>query len=414
MSLPLYLARHLTLAPAKRNTGGGLGIAIGGIALSVAVMILALSVMSGFRDEIRYKIMGFDSQITIVSRVAERDGNQWLRLSDLGNLPDRLPEGAVAELSTRQPAIMKSPQDFTGVVVRGIEPDHDWEFVARNLVEGVVPDYSADTTEFHAVVSRLTCEELGAGLSDRLDTYFLGGGIYRARRLKIVGIYDTHFSDYDRRMVYASMPMLRRVIGAPDSTAVLIEITGLPDDKTIDEFAAEAEDSLHMRMYTHPEATPLALANIHDTALLYFNWLALLDTNVAVLLTLMGLLAALTLVSSLFILVLRRVNMIGVLKAIGASNALIRRTFIVLTMRVLVAGLVAGNILALGLIMLQRSTGIIPLDPEAYYLDHVPMALDWWSIIVLNAAAIVVAVIVLILPSAIISTIPPSRAINYE
>nr|WP_304959397.1 FtsX-like permease family protein [uncultured Duncaniella sp.] len=151
-----------------------------------------------------------------------------------------------------------------------------------------------------------------------------------------------------------------------------------------------------------------------ESAALYFNWLALLDTNVAVILTLMAILASLTLVSSLFILVLRRVGTIGILKALGARNRLVRQTFVLLTLKLLAIGLAAGNAVALGLILIQKTTGIVPLDPEAYYLDHVPVEISWTSVAILNGATALIAFCVLLLPSAIIATIKPARVINYE
>ncbi|MCH5326770.1 MAG: ABC transporter permease [Duncaniella sp.] len=414
MSLSLYRAQHITLSHSGHRSSGGLAVAIGGIALAVVVMIISMSVMEGFRREIRNKIMGFDAQLTIVPTASGDDGNMWLKMDCLGGMIDSLPAGVTAELAMRQPAIMKSSGDFTGVVVKGIDPGHNWDFIKQNLVAGAVPDFAADSTEFHIILSRLACRDLGVTLGDRIDTYFLGSSSYRARRLKVVGIYDTHFSDYDRQVVYASLPMLRRVTGAPDSTSLLIEITGIETDEMIDALAEQISDTLRLRLLAHPSAPPLRVANIHDSAALYFNWLSLLDTNVTVLLALMALLSSLTLVSSLFILVLRRVNMIGVLKALGASNRLVRRTFILMTMRILIYGLLVGNLLAIALISLQQYTAILPLDPEAYYLDHVPVALNWYAIALLNAAVILLSAVILILPSAIVSTIPPSRAINYE
>ena len=413
MSLPLYLARRLPLTSGN-GRGGGIFVAVTGIALAVVVMLLSISVMTGFRDEIRSKIIGFDSQLTILPASSQSGEYEYLRIADIERLASALPAGAKTGLTMKQPAIMKAPADFTGVIVKGMDADADWDFVRKNLVEGVVPDYSADSTLSHTVISSTIARRLDLGIGDRIDTYFLGGGIYRARRLKISGIYDTHFADYDKHIVYSSLPMLRQVASMPDSTGTMIEITGLGGDNDIDETARKINRAIAENSYADSSTRRLAVSNVHDSAALFFNWLALLDTNVAVILVLMALLASLTLISSLFILILRRVNMIGILKAIGASNSLVRRTFVLLTLRLLLYGLLVGNAVALGIITLQRATGFIPLDPEAYYLDHVPMALDWGAVLVLNAGIAVLAFVVLLFPSAIITTIPPSRAINYE
>ena len=167
-------------------------------------------------------------------------------------------------------------------------------------------------------------------------------------------------------------------------------------------------------LYTGRTTTLYSVTDVHSTAALYFNWLSLLDTNVVVILSLMSLLTCLTLVSSLYILILRRVNMIGIIKALGAKDSLIRRSFVYLTMRILTMGLLIGNFVGIGIILLQESTGIIPLNPEAYYLDHVPMTLSLPALLILNAGIITVSFLVLIIPSAIITTIPPSRVIKYD
>ena len=389
-------------------------MAVTGISLSIAVMMIALSVMTGFKNEIRNKILGFDSQITIGPKTLAADGSPWISIGETGLEADSLPSGATVELTIKQPAIIKTPDNFTGVVIKGFGPEHDWDFVEKNLVEGEMPDYRADSTLFHIVVSRRIASAMQLETGGKVDTYFLGDGVYRARRLKVAGIYDSHFSDFDKSIIFGSLDMIRQVAGAPDSTASLIEINGLGSTDEADAIAERISERFIDNQIANPSARAYSVVSVHKEAAVYFNWLALLDTNVAVVLTLMALLAALTLVSSLFILVLRRVGTIGLLKALGASNALVRRVFIALTLRILLAGLLAGNGIALGVISIQRASGIIPLDPEAYYLDHVPMQLDVESWAILNVSAIVLSFIVLLVPSSIIATIPPSKAINYE
>jgi len=414
MSLALFIARHLPLRSDRGPGSGGIAVAVTGISLSVIVMLLSISVMTGFREEIRNKIIGFDAEVTVSPADLNADGGAWIDLTKLKSTLNTLPEGAKVSPTMRQPAIMKAPEDFAGVVIKGIPAGYDSTFIASNITAGGMPDYSADSTLYNIVISKIIADKLGTGPGDRIDTYFMGGGIYRVRRLRVAGIYDTHFSDYDRHIVYASLPMLRQVASLPDSSAMAIEISGLDSDEEIETVSDRLSTELALLSYADRSIPPLAVGNIHRSAALYFNWLALLDTNVTVILTLMALLSCLTLVSSLFILILRRVGMIGILKAMGASNALVRRTFILLTLRILLLGLLIGNAVAAGIILLQRATGILPLDPEAYYLDSVPMALPAGAWLLLNCAVVVLSFVILLLPSAIIATIPPSRAINYE
>ncbi|MDE6418147.1 MAG: ABC transporter permease [Duncaniella sp.] len=410
MSLSVFIARRLPLGSDRGPGSGGIAVAVTGITLSVIVMLLSISIITGFREEIRHKIIGFDAQITLYPT----DGEEAIDLGAISDILSTLPDGARVSPTIRQPAIMKAPEDFEGVVIRGIPADYDTRFIEENIVEGGVPDYEADSTIYNIVVSRIIADKLGARMGDKIDTYFVGGGIYRVRRLKVAGIYESHFSEYDSHVVYASLPMLRQVTAVADSSAMAVEIDGLSSDNEIDAVSARLSRDLAMLPYTKPGSAPISVTDIHRSAALYFNWLALLDTNVVVILTLMALLSCLTLVSSLFILILRRVSMIGILKAVGASNALVRRIFVVLTLRILAIGLVLGNIIAAGIIIVQRATRFLPLDPDAYYLDRVPMALPLGAWLGLNAAVVLLSFVILLLPSGIIATIPPSRAINYE
>lgn len=377
--------------------------------------------MMGFRHEIRQKVIGFDSQISIGVRpivasdtVSDVASQPLISTQDLMPIYSVLPSGAKVNFSVRQPAILKTPDNFSGSVIKGVDTDYDWSFIHGNLVEGVVPDFNSDSTLYHIVVSRTLSCLLGVELGDKMDAYFLGNDTYRARRLKIAGIYDTHFSEYDRNMVFGSLRMLQQVADVPDSCATMAEINGLADDEAIDATAMAITNTYIEHLYTGKSDRHYAVVNIHDSAAIFFNWLLLLDTNVSVIITLMSLLTALTLVSSLFILILRRVNMIGILKSLGASNRMIRYTFVILATRLLVIGLLIGNVIGVGLLYIQRATGLIPLDPDAYYLDHVPVMINWSTIAILDIAIIVVSFIVLLIPSAIITTIPPARAINYE
>lgn len=415
MSLALFISRRLSLRSSAEQKQIGLLIAVTGIALSVIVMLISIAVMMGFKDEICRKIMGFDAQLAVYVHSSD-DGSptSLVDTDELESIHRLIPPTASTSLTIRQPAIIKTPTDFTGVIVKGMARDHDWKFVRQNLVEGSIPDFKADSTLYHIIISRNLARNLSVGIGEKIDAYFLGNDSYKTRRLKIAAIYDTHFSEYDDNYIFATMPMLSALAGLSENLGTQFEIYGLDTDEEIASCANAISAQLLEDRYTGRIPTLYAVSDIHDSAALYFNWLALLDTNVVVILTLMSLLACLTLVSSLYILILRRVNMIGILKALGATDRLIRRSFIYLTMRILAAGLLIGNILAIAIIICQMSTGFIPLDPEAYYLDHVPMQLSIPALLLLNIAIIIIAGLVLILPSAIITTIPPSKAINYD
>jgi len=387
-----------------------------GISLAIVVMLISIAVMLGFKHEVRQKIMGFDAQVTVSP--LESNGQQSTPLLDSDSLAaavTSLPPEATATMSIRQPAIIKTPQNFSGAVIKGMDTGFDWKFIRDNLVEGVVPDYQADSTLYHVVISHTIASDLNLALGDKFDAYFLGNNTsYRTRRLKIAGIYDTHFSEYDKHFIFSTLPMLQQLGNLKEGQGTVLEISGLSSDEQIDLVQSLLVEKLSDELYSGKTSKIYSVSNIHESAAMYFNWLALLDTNVVVILVLMALLGMLTLVSSLFILVLRRVTMIGILKALGATDRQIRTTFVILTFKILLSGLIIGNAVGLAVIAAQQHFKLLPLNPDAYYLDHVPVMLDLPSVLLLNTAVTAVSFLILILPSAIITTIPPSKAICYE
>lgn len=416
MSFPYFLARRLSLKSSGGKSRTGIVIAVTGIALSVVIMLVSIAVLMGFRHEVRQKFTGFDSQVTISRLVSANDHE--VPIVDIDSISEtlaQLPADAKTTLTIRQPAIIKTPENFTGAVIKGMSRDHDWEFIRENLVEGSIPDYAADSTRYHIIISNAIASALDLKLNDKVDAYFLGeNSSYRTRRLKIAAIYDTHFIEYDKHYIFSTLPMLQQLGNIPESQGTVLEITGLRSDDEIDSTQRFLTENLTEALYRGETNRLYSVGNIHDSAAIYFNWLALLDTNVVVILTLMAMLGALTLVSSLFMLILRRVTMIGILKALGATDRQIRTTFVLLTLRILISGLLIGNIIGISIIAVQGTTHLIPLNPDAYYLNHVPVLLSIPSLLTLNAAVIALSFLILILPSAIITTIPPSRAINYE
>ena len=421
MSLSLFLARRLSLnaSPTTGSAAGsrGMRVAVTGITLSIAVMIVSICVMRGFSRAIREKVSGFEPQLTIGINPSlnQVDVSPLVSVSDVESALSVLPPGARASMSIKQPAILKTPDNFSGVIIKGMDRACDTSFLADNLVEGSIPDYSADSTIYQVVASRKLLTSLGLGLGDRIDCFFMGDRAYRTRRLKVAGIYDTHFSGYDMNYVFSSIDMLRGVAAIADTSATVIEINSLQVSGEDLEMMRQAVEGYYLQqMLTGKSDRRFTVLSVNQTAAQFFSWLELLDTNVVVILVIMSLLSLLTLVSSLFILVLRHVPTIGLLKALGASNRQIRFTFILITGRILLRGLLLGNLLGLTLVIVQMLTRLIPLDPEAYYLDHVPVQLSLMPILVLNIAVTFLAFITLLLPSAIISTVSPSRAIRYE
>lgn len=417
-STELFIARRLRLRRTGRRRSPAVAIAVTGLALAVIVMTVSVAVVMGFKHEIRRKVMGFDSQITVHAwqksdpgRYEEVPFNTNATITDA--IHAVIPADASMTYSLRQPGILKTTDNFLGVMLNGIESPSDKPLVAESIVSGTMPDYSDEEQHNAVVLSAATCRLLDLALGDKILAYMFVNDHLRVRNLTVAAIYDTSFGEYDRTYAFCSINMLRRVMDA-DSTAIgSIHIDGLELNR-VQDMAQDLQAELATSIYDSDSGMWYQVDDVCHTGALYFNWLDLLDTNVVVILILMALVSGFSLVSSLFIIILERVPTIGLLKALGAPDAMIRRIFVLMGQRLVLMGMAIGNIIAISFIVAQHYFGFIPLDPDAYYLDQVPVMLDWLSIVAVNAGVFVVAWAMLLIPSCIISRISPARTMHYE
>jgi len=376
--------------------------------------------MKGFKKEIRSKVTAFESQLMITPADDTTEGDtevsSYIRpviLSDsLKNIITTTLPGCEVTSSISYPGALKTTDNFSGVIFKGNAHRTLTEMIESSIVDGRMPDFGQDANAL--VLSAHTASRLNLKAGDKVGAYFFNDGSVKARNLRVAAIFDTHFSDYDANMAVAGAGMLNRVAGMPAGGSSRIDVNGIVSDDAIDDAARKLQNRLLNAYYTGEVSEIYRVDNVHRRGALYFNWLELLDTNVAVILALMAAVAAFTLISSLFIIILEKVNMIGILKAIGASNSLVRRVFILVAERLVARGLVIGNVIGLTLIWLENRFRFLPLDPETYYLSHVPVSIGAADVIWLNAAVIVVAALVLVLPSHIVATISPARSIRYD
>lgn len=418
MNVALFIARRISLRADNGNRRSpAVTIAVAGIALSTVIMLVTLCVVPGFKHQIRDKLMGFDAEITISRQLAapsEGSDSYCLRMTpEVGTAIKNVAPGARISLTQRQPAILKTDSAFAGVIFHGYGPAHDWKFVESNIVEGTLPDYATAGNDNDIIISRTTAYALGLKAGDKINTYFFTNDNLRARRFKIAAIYDSHFGEYDKLVSFMSLRQLQKLTAADSLGGSAIEIRGISPD-SITELTAAIQQSVARGYYNGVIPEYLNAHNVYHTGAMYFNWLELLDTNVIVIMILMGCVAGITLISCLFILILERINLIGTLKALGADNRMIRRMFVYMAERIAIRGILAGNILGLGLVALQWQFHLIPLDPEAYYLSYVPVEFNWGAIAVMNLCAIVLSLIIMILPTHIVANISPARVMRYE
>jgi lipoprotein-releasing system permease protein len=416
MKFELYIARRLRLKNynGSKQNSPSISIAVIGVALAIVIMMIAIVVVLGFKHEIRDKVMGFDAQITISNSDYTEKDKSYITFNDTlkSIINTTIPNGQIS-LSIKQPGILKTDNDFMGIVFKGMDTNYDWKFISDNLISGSIPNYNDENNQNKIIISKIISSSLKLKIGDKIYAYFFENNKIRTCRFEIAAIYETHFGEYDKLFAFSSLNTLQKLNNIDSITGNSIEIRNLPISE-IENSSYNLQDSLIQACYTNKLSSLHRVDTVYNTGALYFNWLDLLDTNVIVILILMSLVSGFTLISSMFIIILERVNMIGIMKSLGATNTQIRRIFIYLTERLVIKGILWGNAIALTIIFLQSKFKLIPLDPEAYYLNYVPTEINWSYILLLNIGVIIISGLILILPSHLISTISPAKTIKFE
>ena len=419
MKAAYYIARRLRLSTDNScRLSTSVIIAISGIALSVVVMLLSIAIVSGFKQQIRDKVIGFESQVSILASHADTDSifqydSDFLTLDqELKDIIDGSELFDSYSLSIKQPAILKTDNDFEGIVLYGIENDSPTAgFVNSNLIE------DTDLTDLfegdRIVISSYTANALKLSRGDRIYAYFFIGGTVRTRRFEVAAIYNTNFSDYDKVYAFVPIGILQKLYSLDGSQASQIDLECVYPEK-IDDSALELQQRMMLSAYAGRLNGTYRLTTVNDNAMLYLNWLDLLVTNVIVILILMSLVAGFTLISSLFIIILERVSTIGLLKSLGATNGQIRQIFIAIGWRLVLRGMLAGNVAGLLILVVQYIWHVVPLDPSAYYLSYVPVRLDLLAFVLLNVGVFVVSWAMLLIPVRAVSKISPAKSLRYE
>ena len=415
MNTSRYIAKRLLKGSSqKKATGLMVNISIFGIALSVAVMIIAVAITTGFKKEIGRKATGFaaDIQITALSgshslyNMSPISSNQSF-LDELGDMPDirHIQQFCI------KPGIMKSADEIQGIVLKGIGKDFEWDFFQNNLTEGSVIQIS-DTLPANneIVLSKHIAGLLQLELGDEVLIYFVQQPP-RARRLTIAGIYNTGLVELDKVYALVDMRLIQRLNEWEPEQISGFEIF-IHNFNRIDRVTDAVFDIAGFRL-TEDGAT-LNVQNIREMYSQIFDWLSLQDTTVFIILVLMAVVASFNMISGLLIIILERTSTIGILKALGANNSLIRKIFRYQSGYFVRKGLLWGNVIALILCFLQLKFGIITLDQESYFIDKAPIALNLWHILAINIGAAVFIQLMLLLPTLIISKISPETTIRYR
>lgn len=416
MGVSIFLARRLSLSSGGKKSSPAITVAIVAVALSVMVMIWAIAVVTGFKKEITSKVTGFNSDITITSDIASNDNGADASLitvtPSLQKIVASTPGVTGMSLQASAPAILKTSNDFKGVYLKSLSGDGLEKFLSGALEEGSLPISSHKNYKEGLLISRKAASRLGLSTGDSIDTYFITDAI-RVRRLGISGIYNSHFDNYDDNFAYTSLPLVQETAGISQSKGTSIAISA-DNIENISSIAGELQNNLMQAYADEIIYQPLRVTTALQSGAAYFQWLDLLDMNVVVVLTLMMIVAGITLISGMLILMVDKIRFIALISALGASRRQIGRIFMLMAARVAVTGLLIGNILALSTLYIQQRTHILPLDPESYYIDFVPVDISWTSVVILDVAVLVIIWIILYLPSKFAGSAAPARTLANE
>ena len=417
MNFPLFIARRIYsdhIGDQQKVSKPAIRIAVAGVAIGLAVMIISVCVVLGFKHTIRDKVVGFGSHIQVANFYTLQSSaiDQPVAIGDsMMNVLKRTDGVKHVQRFAMKQGILKTDNDFLGVMFKGVGPEFDSTFIHKSMVEGSIPHFSDQQSTNRILISKDMASKLRVKAGDRIFAYFIGESGVRTRRFTISGVYQTNLAQYDKTTCFCDLYTARKLNAWTDDMVTGAELT-VNDFKQL---STTANDIINRVNRTQDQyGNTFSSKTIRELSPQIFSWLDLLDLNVWIILAIMTAVAVVTMISGLLIIILERTTMIGVLKALGARNSTVRHTFLWFAAFIIGKGLLIGDALALVLILLQKLTGFAKLDPQTYYVDVVPVELNWMLIVALNIATMLIALFVLIAPSYLVSHIHPAKSMRYE
>lgn len=417
MSLSLFIARRIYGSSAPQDarvSRPAVTIAMIGIAVGLVVMMLSVAIALGFKQEVRDKVIGFGSHIQVANftRTDVYETRPVIGSDSIRQVIRQASPGVEhIQRFAIKPGMLKTEDNFQGIILKGIAQEYDTTFLANHLVEGRIPHFTDSVASGEVLVSRQVADKMGLHVGDKINTYYIEKNV-RARRFTISGIYQTNFTEYDDRFFITDLYTASRLNNWKDRDLVSGMELRISPDASLEQCADEVSSVINRQTDRYGNA--YLAQSIEQLYPSIFAWLEVLDTNVVVILVLMLGVAGFTMISGLLILILERTNMIGILKALGAPDLTIRRIFLYFSAFLILKGMFWGNLIGISLCLAQKYGGIVHLDPKTYYVEVVPVLIDVPLLLLLNLFTLLVSVLMLVGPSLLISRIKPVKAIRFE
>ena len=389
-----------------------IGIATFGVAIGLAVMLVSVAIVLGFQREVQDKVLGFGAHIKVLNykSIGQQEFSPIVIDDSVTSRLAAIPNVASVARFCIKPGMLKTDANFRGIAIQGVGQDYDRSFISSHMVRGEMPVFTDSVSSGQLVISEAMAREMQIEVGQTIYAYFFERTV-RARKFTVAGIYRTNLTDFDRNFAYTDLCTIHRLLGWDSQQYGGAEIR-LKDFDRLDESMADVVREVNHRQDAYGEYySTMSIRMEHPQV---FGWLQLLDMDIAVILILMVCISIFTAVSGLLIIILERTNFIGIMKALGARNKQVRHLFLGLAMLIILRGIVLGNVLAFALIFLQKQFGIITLDPEVYYVEAVPVMVNWWWVLAIDLGTLVISVLAMTVPSFVVSNITPAKSIRFE
>ena len=411
MNYELFIAKRIIAAKEHKSSVSSpiIKIAITAIALGIVIMMISIATSMGLQNKIKEKISGFNGHIQILNY---EENNSKITINPISLEQDFYPnftdvEGIknVQSYATKG-GIIRTEQDFEGVILKGVNVDYDWSFFETYLVEGAVLNLNNEMSS-EVLISKITSDRLGFKLGDTFNTFFVKNDPNKApnvRKFTIVGIYNSGFKEYDENYIIGDIKQIQRL-----NKWAANEVGGF--EILLDDFDELEEKGNEIYSVVPPTLNAETIAEKNPAI---FEWVDLFNVNVIVIIGIMILISGINMITALLVLILERTQMIGILKALGNSNWSIRKIFLYNAGYLIAVGLFFGNLIGIGILLAQKYFGFIKLNPETYYVNEAPVYLDFKYILLLHVGTLVLCLLMLLIPSYIVSKISPVKAIKFD
>ncbi len=435
MNPELFIVRKIAFSSSKSFSAFIIRIAVAAVALSLSTMIIATSLVNGFQKEIRNKVLGFWSHLSVTpySLTNSLQEQGIYRYQDFYKDSTIIPQARHIQVTALKGGLLKTNDDFEGIELKGVGADFDWNNFSPFIKQGGPIQTGTEKPSEDIIISRSTANRLRLKTGDKVLVTFVGRTM-PSRRFKIKGLYETGLDDFDKKYALVDIGVIQDLnhwgkdtvggfeifLKEPNlfksrSRAYFITLFGgLLSKEKLEELSRDPIEDIAQAVYNEMNNPKLDVQTIKSQNPGIFDWLDLQTMNELIILSLMIIVAGINMITALLILILERTNMIGIMKALGADNKSIRRIFLYYSAVIIGIGLLVGNVAGIGLCLAENHFHIIKIQQDSYYLSYAPVEMNWGWIAILNAGTIIITLMLLTLPASMVSRITPVKAIRFE